>query len=185
MNQAKPLLHLTAVALLLAGCSEPNLPPVAGVDAQPAVAAPQVAATQGEPAVLEEATQPIPSRASLACNLESVRRVAEPAGKPFEAGEGEVVRFDGWMLAGDGLGAPGSVRVRFVDEAGHAWTAPLALTMPRADVPRADSGGAVGYAQAVSLKGLAAGRYHLLLEAETGGQQVHCDNGRVLQVGSP
>lgn len=188
-------LPFAASALLLAGCmAEPNAPepatpevapPQAGAASEPAPA--PVAAAPGTVALTPAPNTPETSspKVSQACNLETTRVATDAAAAAFNAKPGDVVTFDGWILAGDGLGAPGSAQLRMVNESGDmAWTAPLALTLTREDVQRVGEGAAgnVGFSQAISLSALGPGKYRAVLVAETRGQRVVCDNGRTLAV---
>lgn len=187
------LLAIAAPLLVLAGCmAEPNAPaapaPAPTTVEAPATAPAAVPMPADGAALLSPAPVDLGTPAPLvsqACNLEAARVAADAGAAPFSAKAGSVVTFDGWLLAGDGLGAPESAQVRLVGAAGDAaWTAPLALTLPREDVGRTggNAAGNVGFSQAVTLASLAPGKYRLVLVAQTGGTRAVCDNGRTLSV---
>lgn len=193
--RTSPIVISAAVALLLAGCSEPagtgaaNAPSPAPT-AQPAPADAANTGTAATPKPAAAAPQRLPLEAlqktlrpSTTCNLEYLGDTLLGA-EAVQAGTRSLT-FKGWL--GNEAGAVEQPALRFetADDKSAVWAVPITLGEKRDDVVASTGKAAfanAGFNVEVDASTLPPGRYHLYLAHESGDAVDVCDNGRYVEL---
>lgn len=192
MSPYSKIASITAVAVLLAACSQSTTAPATSASSTDA---PQGASAEDVPATAQmepEGTRLITpadlevdrAASSDSCNIEAIgSEVFATTTAPIEVVE-RAVTIGGWVLSSSSKKPGVPAQLRFLNAAGDAGaTVRITSWNARPDVITdmgAVGSGDVGFVQAADLSALPAGQYQVSVAFEDGDRAFSCEKGRMI-----
>lgn len=181
------VVHVLLLSMLVAACDRPA-PAGTANEAKP-VAEPPATASAENTAQADGLVALTPEQirapvSSMTCNIEQIGGVTIPDSQPI-AVDSRIFAVAGWIFDDVAKTPVSDLHVRMTAKpGGSAWQQKIVSRLDRADVQAAYGGDATllntGFTTTLDTSALPPGEYAVAFFYQRGGQDVACDNGRVV-----